>query len=153
MLGKGNGVRVYQPLPAGCLDCKETGSDADEDAVTCTPSSVKDTSGHTITARSHQRHESYCRSQALLSIICRQPALRPHADQDVLGLAPTHLLDETIALLRAKIAVSQGTEITLHIDGLDGRDRSLDTDIPIRWALRLHAETASARLRQQAPFP
>src|SRR5262249_12781893 len=104
IVGQGNGVRVYQPLPAGCLSCKEPGTDDDADAATGTPPSVKAIAGHTITARSHHRHASYCRSPALLGIICRQPALRPQADQDVLGLPPTRLLDEAIALLRAEIA-------------------------------------------------
>ena len=43
-------------------------------------------------------------SQAFLGIIRREPALRPHADQDVLALRPTSLLDEAIALLRAEVA-------------------------------------------------
>jgi hypothetical protein len=94
-----------------------------------------------------------CRSQAFLGIIRREPALRPHADQDVLALRPTCLLDEAIALLRAEVAMSQGAKVTLHVDGLDSRDGSLDTDIPIRWGLRLCAETEPPRLREQAPFP
>ena len=96
---------------------------------------------------------TYGRSQAFLGIICREPALRPHADQDVLALRPTCLLDEAIALLRAEVAMRQGTKVTLHVDGLDRRDRALDTDIPIRWGLRLCAETESPHLREQAPFP
>src|SRR5262249_44603623 len=62
-------------------------------------------------------------------------------------------LDEAIALLRAEVAMRQGTKVTLHVDGLDRRDRALDTDIPIRWGLRLCAETEPPRLREQAPFP
>jgi len=48
---------------------------------------------------------TYGRSPAFFGIICREPALRPHADQDVLALRPPCLLDEAIALLRAEVAM------------------------------------------------
>ena len=73
-----------------------------------------------------------------LRVVHGEPSFRQHANKHVPDVFSPCLLDVPVTPLRAVVTVSEGPAITLKICWLDRDNRFLDTDVLVRWRLRLY---------------